>query len=418
MNSRLAALHPYPFEKLRRLLAGVQPPADLSPVDLSIGEPKHAPPTLAVEAMLGATAGLSGYPPTKGDPALRSAMSQWIARRYGIPPLNPDTQILPILGSREALFSFAQVVVDSVSGRAADGATGATAQEAEPAYVICPNPFYQIYEGAALLAGAEPWYLNARPELDHGYAWEDIPVDVLRNTQLMYVCSPGNPTGRVLQFEDWKRLFELSDEYGFIIAADECYSEIYFDEGAPPIGALEAAYKLGRTDFRRLVSFSSLSKRSSLPGLRSGYVAGDAEVLAQFLLYRTYHGSAMSAVVAKTSIAAWNDERHVQENRRLYRDKFEAVLPVLSAALGVEKPEAAFFLWAPTPYDDTEFARDLYEATAVTVLPGSYLAREAAGINPGKGRIRIALVAGQEECLTAAHRIANFCSSLPHRKHQ
>lgn len=415
MNSRLAALHPYPFEKLRRLLAGVQPPADLSPVDLSIGEPKHAPPTLAVEAMLGATAGLSGYPPTKGDPALRSAMSQWIARRYGIPPLNPDTQILPILGSREALFSFAQVVVDSVSGRAADGATGATAQEAEPAYVICPNPFYQIYEGAALLAGAEPWYLNARPELDHGYAWEDIPVDVLRNTQLMYVCSPGNPTGRVLQFEDWKRLFELSDEYGFIIAADECYSEIYFDEARPPLGGLEAAVRLKRNDFRRLVSFSSLSKRSSLPGLRSGYVAGDATILERFLLYRTYHGSAMSLVTAKASIAAWNDEDHVVENRRLYRDKLESVLPVLQPVLDVQRPEAAFFLWAGTPYEDTKFVRDLYAATGVITLPGSYLARESQGTNPGRKRIRIALVAPHAQCVEAAQRVAQFCSISSNR---
>ena len=406
MNPRLAALHPYPFEKLRRLLATVQPPAELSRIDLSIGEPKHAPPRLAIDAMLASSAGLSGYPPTKGDPALRSAMSEWISGRYGIPAPDPDTQILPILGSREALFSFAQAVVDPAAG-----------PYSGPVHVVCPNPFYQIYEGAALLAGARPWYVNARAERGHGYAWDDIPPDVLCRTQLLYVCSPGNPTGHVLKLEDWKRLFELSDEYGFIIAADECYSEIYFDENRPPIGALQAASQLGRTDYRRLVSFSSLSKRSSLPGLRSGYVAGDATILSQFLLYRTYHGSAMSAVVSKTSIAAWNDEIHVQQNRQLYREKFDAVLPVLTPALGVDKPEAAFFLWAPTPYDDTEFARDLYRATGVTVLPGSFLAREANGTNPGQGHVRIALVAEPAECLTAAHRIAHFCSTLPNRNH-
>ena len=406
MNSRLAALHPYPFEKLRRLLASVQPPADLKPIDLSIGEPKHAPPALAVEAMLASSAGLSGYPPTKGDAALRAAMSQWIAARYGIPAPDPDSQVLPVLGSREALFSFAQAVVDA-----------SPRSSGEPVHVVCPNPFYQIYEGAALLAGAQPWYLNAREEMGHGYAWDDIPADVLRTTQLLYVCSPGNPTGHVLQLEDWKRLFGLSDEYGFVIAADECYSEIYFDEAKPPIGALEAAYKLGRSDYKRLVSFSSLSKRSSLPGLRSGYVAGDAGILSQFLLYRTYHGGAMSGVVAKTSIAAWNDEVHVQHNRQLYREKFDAVLPVLGPAVDVERPEAAFFLWARTPYDDTEFARDLYEACGVTVLPGSFLARRANGINPGQGRVRIALVAELAECLTAAHRIAHFCSTLPNRNH-
>lgn len=395
MNPRLDALHPYPFEKLRRLLSGVTPPSGLHPIDLSIGEPKHPTPPLVLEAMTASLSGLASYPPTKGLPELRKTMAEWIARRYGIAAPDPDTQILPVQGSREALFAFAQVIVDP----------------SKDAAVICPNPFYQIYEGAALLAGAEPWYMNSDPQRGFGYDWDAIPGDVLDRTQLIYVCSPGNPAGNVLGLDDWKRLFELADEHDFVIAADECYSEIYFDEANPPMGSLQAAVQLGRTDFRRLVSFSSLSKRSSVPGLRSGYVAGDAALLDRFLLYRTYHGSAMSLVTARASIAAWNDEEHVQENRRLYREKFDAVLPILGPAMGVERPQAAFFLWAPTPCDDTVFARDLYAATGVTTLPGSYLAREAHGSNPGARRVRIALVAPKEQCVTAAQRIAEFCNS-------
>jgi len=393
MNPRLDLLHPYPFEKLRRLLAHASPPRDLPPIDLSIGEPRHATPPFVIEAMAGAMAGLAAYPPTKGLPELRTAVSSWIARRYGIAPPDPDTQILPVQGSREALFAFAQTVIDPNGGEV----------------VICPNPFYQIYEGAALLAGARPWYLNAGPGAGHD--WNAIPPDVLARAGLMYVCSPGNPSGHVLALEDWRRLFELSDEHGFVIAADECYSEIHFDEAHPPVGALEAASRLGRGDFRRLLSFSSLSKRSNLPGLRSGYVAGDAALLERFLLYRTYHGSAMSKVVAQASISAWNDEGHVRENRRLYREKFDAVLPVLGPALNVARPQAAFFLWAPTPYDDTAFVRDLYAATGVTTLPGSFLAREAHGVNPGRNHMRIALVAAKDDCLEAARRIAEFRTS-------
>lgn len=402
MNPRLDSLHPYPFEKLRRLLAPVSPPQGLTPIDLSIGEPRHPTPPFVVEAMKAAMGGLAFYPPTKGPAELRSTMANWIAQRYGIDAPDADTQVLPVQGSREALFAFAQVIIDPTPG----------------ATVIWPNPFYQIYEGAALLAGAQPWYLNADPQRGHGYDWDAIPQDVLAQTQLVYICSPGNPSGHVLQIEDWQRLFELSDQYDFVVAADECYSEIYFDEAQPPVGSLQAAVRLGRSDFRRLVSFSSLSKRSSLPGLRSGYVAGDAALLERFLLYRTYHGSAMSRVVADASICAWNDEAHVRENRRLYREKFEAVMPILGPALGVEHPQAAFFLWAPTPVDDTVFVRDLYAATGVTALPGSYLAREAHGINPGRNRIRIALVASKENCIEAAHRIAEFCTSYQETTHE
>ncbi|HLU00751.1 MAG TPA: succinyldiaminopimelate transaminase [Burkholderiaceae bacterium] len=399
MNPRLETLHAYPFERLRRLLADVRPPEGLPPIDLSIGEPKHATPPFVMEALKASLDGLAAYPPTKGPAELRRAMSEWIARRYGIEAPNPETQVLPVHGSREALFAFAQTVVDA----------------SRDAVVICPNPFYQIYEGASLLAGATPWYLNADPQRGHGYDWDAIPENVLQKCQLIYVCSPGNPAGNVLTLEDWRKLFELSDRYGFVIAADECYSEIYFDEAVPPLGGLEAAVRFGRNDFRRLVSFSSLSKRSSLPGLRSGYVAGDAAVLDRFLLYRTYHGSAMSLVTAKTSLAAWGDEDHVVQNRRLYREKLDTVLPLLQPVLDVSRPEAAFFLWAGTPYDDTEFVRDLYAATGVTTLPGSYLARESLGINPGSQRIRIALVAPQAQCEEAAQRIVEFCSSTSFR---
>ncbi|MDS1141325.1 succinyldiaminopimelate transaminase [Pusillimonas sp. SM2304] len=393
MNPRLSALHPYPFEKLRRLLAQAGPSAaQQTPINLSIGEPKHATPALISQAMQDAMSGLAVYPPTKGDPALRSAISSWIGRRYGIAAPDPDTQVLPALGSREALFAFAQAVIDPDAG----------------ALVICPNPFYQIYEGAALLAGARPYFINAQAELNFGYDWAAVPADVWRKTQLLFVCSPGNPAGNVMSLDDWKRLFTLSDEYGFAIAADECYSEIYFDESSKPLGGLQAANLLGRGDYRNLMCFSSLSKRSNVPGLRSGFVAGDAKLIEQFLLYRTYHGSAMSPVVSQASIAAWNDEAHVVDNRRLYREKFDAVLPILEPVLDVSRPDASFYLWARTPGADTDFVRDLYGATGVTALPGSFLAREAHGVNPGANRIRIALVAPKQQCIEAAGRIAAF----------
>jgi N-succinyldiaminopimelate aminotransferase len=396
MNPRLNALHPYPFEKLRHLLAQAgTTPHGLAPINLSIGEPKHPTPAFIVDAMREAMGGLSVYPPTKGDPGLRGAIADWIERRYGIARPDPDTEILPALGSREALFAFAQAVVDPNAN----------------ALVLCPNPFYQIYEGAALLAGATPYFINAEPERSFGYDWSAIPAETWRRTQLLFVCSPGNPAGNVMNLEDWRLLFSLSHEYGFVIAADECYSEIYFDEANPPLGGMQAASQLGRRDFRNLVCFSSLSKRSNVPGLRSGFVAGDAQLISRFLLYRTYHGSAISPVVSAASVAAWNDEAHVAENRRLYREKFEAVLPILSPYLDVDLPEASFYLWARVPGDDAAFVRDLYGATAVTVLPGSFLAREAHSVNPGSGRIRIALVAPKEECITAAERIAQFLNN-------
>jgi N-succinyldiaminopimelate aminotransferase len=323
---------------------------------------------------------------------LRGTIADWIARRYDIARPDPETQVLPALGSREALFAFAQAIVDPDAH----------------AVVVCPNPFYQIYEGAALLSGATPYFINAQEKLGFGYDWAAVPADIWRKTQLVFVCSPGNPAGNVMALDEWKTLFRLADDYGFVIAADECYSEIYFDESDRPLGGLQAASLLGRADYRGLVCFSSLSKRSNVPGMRSGFVAGDAALIKQFLLFRTYHGSAMSPVVSQASIAAWNDERHVIENRRLYREKFEAVVPILAPKLKVEWPQASFYLWAKTAGSDTDFTRDLYGRTAVTVLPGSFLARPAHEVNPGAGRIRIALVAPKEQCIEAAHRIVQF----------
>ncbi len=394
MNPRLDALHPYPFTKLRALLESAGPaPAGLAPIDLSIGEPKHAAPACVAQALCDNLTGLSVYPATKGEPALRAAIAQWLARRYSIPAPDADTQVLPVLGSREALFAFAQTVVDASAGQP---------------LVVCPNPFYQIYEGAALLAGAQPHDVNADPARNFGCDWQSVPASVWQRAQLVFVCSPGNPAGNVMSLDDWRALFELSDRHGFAIASDECYSEIYFDEGNAPLGALQAARRLGRDDYKNLVVFSSLSKRSNVPGLRSGFVAGDAALMARFLLYRTYHGSAMSPIVSAASIAAWTDETHVRENRALYREKFAAVVPQLQPVLDVEYPQASFYLWVPVPGPDTAFARDLYARTGVTVLPGSFLAREAHGTNPGQGRIRIALVAPLAQCVEAASRIAQF----------
>jgi len=395
MNPRLDALHPYPFAKLRTLLSQAnQPPADLTPINLSIGEPKHAAPALVRQALADSLDGLSVYPPTKGDVLLRETIAQWLARRYNIPAPDPETQVLPALGSREALFAFAQVAVDPGADR----------------LVLCPNPFYQIYEGAALLAGATPWYVNADPTRHFAMNWTGVDEAAWRRTALVFVCSPGNPAGNVMDLEEWRELFALSDRYGFVIASDECYSEIYHDETDKPLGGLQAARRLGRDDYRNLVCFSSLSKRSNVPGLRSGFIAGDARLLERFLLYRTYHGSAMSPVVTAASIAAWRDEAHVAENRRLYRAKFDAVLSILAPTLGATRPQASFYLWLPTPGDDTAFARDLYSSTGVTVLPGSFLARNAHGVNPGAGRVRVALVAPLEQCIQAAQRIAGFAS--------
>ena len=393
MNSNLSKLQPYPFQRLRDLFSGITPNAAHKPVNLSIGEPKHDTPALIKQALIDNLNGLASYPTTAGIPELRQAISNWATRRYGIPLLNAETEIAPVNGSREALFAFAQAVIN-------------TKKVANP-IVICPNPFYQIYEGAAFLAGAEPYFLNTLPENQHAMDLDSVPVEIWNRTQLVYVCSPGNPSGKVMSLDQWKKIFDLSDLYGFVIAADECYSEIYFDEAIKPLGALEAAQKLGR-DYSRLVVFSSLSKRSNVPGMRSGFVAGDANILEQFLLYRTYHGCAMSPSVQAASIAAWNDEKHVIENRRLYAEKFKTVTPMLENTLGAEMPDAAFYLWAKTDMPDTEVAIRLYRDFNVTVLPGSFLAREAHSINPGEHFIRLALVASLDECVEAANRIKNL----------
>ncbi len=396
MNRFLESLQPYPFERLRALLAGVTPSPEHPAVSLSIGEPRHPTPPLVVNALREATGGLAVYPPTAGSPALRQAVSAWIGRRYAIPPPSADTQVLPVNGSREALFSFAQAVIDPASG----------------ATVVCPNPFYQIYEGAALLAGAHTWFVNQTADNGYRFDFDAVPGEVWQRCQLLFTCSPGNPTGAVMSLEDWRRLFELSDRYGFVIASDECYSEIYFDESRPPLGALQAAQQLGRSDYRRLMVFSSLSKRSNAPGLRSGFVAGDAALIKPFLLYRTYHGGAMSPTVQAASIAAWGDEAHVVANRALYREKFDAVIPVLAPTLSVARPEAGFYLWVPVPGgDDQRFCRELLAHYNVLVLPGSFLAREQLGVNPGAGYVRLALVDSLEQCVEAAHRISRLAGS-------
>ena len=392
MNPLLQRLQPYPFERLKQLFSTVTPSAKYPPISLGIGEPRHATPQLVLDALAASTEALSSYPATAGLPALRQSCANWVQRRYGL-ALNPDAQILPINGSREALFAFAQTVVDGSKA-------GAT--------VVCPNPFYQIYEGAALLAGAQAFYAPSDPALNFNVDWGKVPEAVWKNTQLLFVCSPGNPTGSVMPLADWKTLFELSDRYGFVIASDECYSEIYFREEAP-LGGLEASYKLGRTDYKNLVAFTSLSKRSNVPGMRSGFVSGDANLLKQFLLYRTYHGSAMSGMVQAASIASWNDEAHVVANRDMYRQKFAAVTPLLAKVLDVKLPDAGFYLWAAVPGgDDQAFAKGLLAQYNVTVLPGSFLARESQGFNPGAGRIRMALVAETQECMQAAQRIVEF----------
>ncbi|WP_180683322.1 succinyldiaminopimelate transaminase [Tepidicella baoligensis] len=414
MNPLLTRLQPYPFERLRQLFAGVQPNPAYRPISLGIGEPRHPTPAFLKDRLCQAIqspyGGLATYPATAGTPELKQACAAWLRHRYGL-SLDPGTQILPVNGSREALFALAQVVVDP----------RAFATGAEPV-VVCPNPFYQIYEGAAYLSGAQPWFAPSDPARNFATDWSSVPPEVWARTQLVYTCSPGNPTGAVMPLEEWAQLFALSDRYGFVIASDECYSEIYFRD-EPPLGALQAAHALGRTDFRRLISLTSLSKRSNVPGLRSGFVAGDAELIRPFLLYRTYHGSAMSTTVQAASATAWLDEAHVRDNRQQYRAKFAAVTPLLAEVMDVRLPDAGFYLWAgvPTrfggldhshhPERDTLFARELYAQYNVTVLPGSYLAREAQGHNPGRHRVRMALVAETSECVEAAHRITRFIQS-------
>jgi len=392
MNPDLERLQPYPFERLRQLFAGVSPPANLAPINLSIGEPRHPTPAFILDAYARALASVASYPLTAGTPALREAIAGWAQRRYGLKRLDPDTQVLPVAGSREALFAFAQTVIDRT----------------RQARVISPNPFYQIYEGATLLAGALPLYLPTTPSNGFRMEFERLsPLDWAA-VQLVYVCSPGNPSGHVMTLEEWGRLFELADRHDFVIASDECYSEVYFDEAMPPLGALAAATQLGRDGYQRIVMFSSLSKRSNVPGMRSGFVAGDAEALRKFMLYRTYHGTAMSPPVQAASIAAWTDEAHVVENRRLYAQKFAQATPVISRHLACSRPDAAFYLWARTPIDDTEYARRLYAEKHVTLLPGSFLSRTVDGANPGAGFVRIALVAQPAEVAEAAARISSL----------
>lgn len=400
LNPRIKNLHPYPFERLGKLLAGITPNPAMSAVNLSIGEPKHPTPAVVRNALTGALDGLSAYPPTAGSPALRQAIGGWLKRRYQLEPFDPLTQVLPVNGSREALFALAQTVLDPVVGER---------DEAQRPLMVCPNPFYQIYEGAAILAGATPYYVAQSASDNFRCNWDAVPEAVWQKTALLFVCSPGNPTGSVMTRDEWASLFRLSRQHGFVIASDECYSEIYGDEAAPPLGALAAARELGNPEFTNLVVFGSLSKRSNCPGMRSGYVAGDAAILKSFLLYRTYHGSAMSLTIQAASIAAWNDETHVIENRRAYRAKFDAVTPRLSKVLVTQRPQAGFYLWARVPGDEDErFVAELYRQYNVLLLPGSYLARETGAVNPAKGYVRIALVEPLDLCLEGTTRIERF----------
>jgi N-succinyldiaminopimelate aminotransferase len=404
MNPLLTRLQPYPFERLRQLFATTSPNPALRPISLGMGEPKHATPPFIQQAMMDAVtrtpSGLAAYPATAGEPQLRESFTDWLRLRYGL-DVNPATQVLPVNGSREALFALTQTIISPAP---------ANSPPDQRPVVVCPNPFYQIYEGAALLAGAEPYFVPTDTERNFAQDWDSVPESVWARTQLLIVCSPGNPTGAVMPLGEWKKLFELSDRHGFVIASDECYSEIYFRD-EPPLGGLEAATQLGRPDFKNLISLTSLSKRSNVPGMRSGFVAGDAAIMKQFLLYRTYHGSAMSPVVQAASIAAWRDEQHVMGNRALYRDKFAQVTPLLAEVLEVALPDAGFYLWAKVKGNDTDFARDLFTLYNVTVLPGTFLARDAQGVNPGAHRIRMALVAETAECLEAAQRIVQFVKS-------
>ncbi|VEJ21748.1 succinyldiaminopimelate transaminase [Neisseria animaloris] len=394
MNPLLNRLQPYPFARLREAMQGIEPPQGMKPVPLHIGEPKHTTPKVITDALTASLGELEQYPLSAGLPELRQACADWAKRRYNGLVLNPDTEILPVLGSREALFSFTQVVLEPVS----DGL--------KPV-VVSPNPFYQIYEGAALLGGGEIYFADCNAP-DFMPDWAQVPEHIWQRTRLVFVCSPNNPSGSVMQLDDWKELFALQDKYDFVIASDECYSEIYFGDDKP-IGGLQAAAQLGRSN-KGLVMFTSLSKRSNVPGLRSGFVAGDAELLKAFLLYRTYHGSAMGVPIQRASIAAWNDEEHVNDNRRLYQEKFEKVVPILQQKFDVGMPDASFYIWLKvSDGDDLAFARKLWREAAIQVLPGRFLARDTERGNPGKGYVRIALVADVEECVRAAETIVALC---------
>jgi N-succinyldiaminopimelate aminotransferase len=397
MNPNLKYLQPYPFQRLASLKQGIKPAVD-EHISLSIGEPKHPTPQIIHDALVANLEGLATYPSTRGIVELRESIRQWLTRRFVIRPelLDVEKHILPVNGTREALFAFAQAVVDP----------------AGKPLVMMPNPFYQIYEGAALLAAAEPFFMNCLPENGYLPDLDAVSDSTWQRCQLIYICSPGNPSGAVMPAEQMQKLLELSDRYDFVIASDECYSEIYFDDATPPAGMLEVCQQMGRDDFKNVVVFHSLSKRSNAPGLRSGFVAGDANIIEQFFQYRTYHGCAMSVTAQHASIAAWNDELHVTDNRIQYQHKFDQVIDILRDSLPVSKPEASFYLWIPTPGSDEVFARELFASQNVTVLPGSYLSRTAAGINPGQNHVRLALVASNEECLLAAQRIKLFCENL------
>lgn len=403
MNSKLDLLHPYPFERLKQLMAGIVPPAELSPIALSIGEPKHQSPAFVKQTLIDNIDQIAIYPTTKGSLPLRRAISQWCTRRFNLPEssVDPEQHVLPVTGTREALFAFTQALVDSA------------AQDADP-IVVSPNPFYQIYEGAALLAGAKLHFLDCT--LDNSFIPDlsTVAAGVWQRCQLLHICTPGNPTGAVMSIEQLQQAIKLADQYDFIIASDECYSEVYLDEQNPPPGILEACAAMGRTDYSRCVAFHSLSKRSNLPGLRSGFVAGDATLLSDFLRFRTYHGCAMSMATQAASAAAWSDETHVIDNRRQYREKFAAVTEILKDVLTFPKPTASFYLWPETPIDDTEFAAGLFAQQNVTLLPGRYLSRDTEDGNPGKGRVRMALVAETEVCIEAAQRIKQYVQSLAH----
>jgi N-succinyldiaminopimelate aminotransferase len=399
MNPDLNQLHPYPFEKLAALKAAVSAPTQLTDILLSIGEPKHAPPAFVVETLVKNLGKLSNYPTTKGIPELREAIAAWASKRFHLnsETFTADKHVLPVNGTREALFAFAQAIVDR--------------SQPNP-LIVSPNPFYQIYEGAAILSGAEPYFLNCTPENNFIPDFAAVPASIWERCQLLFICSPGNPTGAVMSSAQLKQLIALADQYNFVIASDECYSELYFDEQHPPVGLLQACAELGRDDFARCVVFHSLSKRSNLPGLRSGFVGGDAKILEKFLLYRTYHGCAMPVPTQLASVAAWQDESHVIDNREAYRQKFDAVLAILDGVLDVAKPDASFYLWPKTPINGEDFAQQLFALQKVTVLPGSYLARAADGINPGENYVRLALVAPFAECIEAATRIKAFVQSL------
>ncbi|MDG1687488.1 MAG: succinyldiaminopimelate transaminase [Gammaproteobacteria bacterium] len=397
MNPDLAQLHPYPFEKLAKLKAGLTPPTELAHIALSIGEPKHPTPGFITNAVIENLGGLSHYPTTAGTIELRQAIANWLDQRFDLnSQIDAATQVLPVNGTREALFAFAQAMIE----RKTD------------ALVVIPNPFYQIYEGAAILAGATPHFLNCTFDSEFTPNFDAVSPEVWQQCQLVYLCSPGNPTGAVIDAETLSQLIALAHQYDFVIASDECYSEIYFDETHPPVGLLQAAMNAGYTDYSRCVVFHSLSKRSNAPGLRSGFVAGDAAILKDFLRYRTYHGCAMPLATQAASISAWQDEDHVIYNRHCYREKFAAVLAILSPVMNVTQPEASFYVWAETPIVDTTFAQRLFDEQNVTVLPGSYLARDTESGNPGANRIRMALVASLEECVEAAHRIRHLIEHL------